>query len=94
MRVALIAATMIAAAAPAEPMLELDPRCPYCHKEHDVGETFEGHGHDCRSCGRHIVAVAFTESGVMLMVRGEPEPESGSTGRQRTRRLWKKRGRR
>lgn len=83
-------------------MLDLDPTCPYCGDPHDVGETYDGHGHDCASCGKHIVAVAFSDTvdgttpirGCMIMVRGEPMIESTRPSRQRTRRRWRRQGRR
>lgn len=79
-----------------ETLLDLDPTCPLCKREHDVGEIFDGHGIDCASCGRFLVAVACGELGTMSMQPGDSGPHMPDTrtGRQRTRARWRRQGRR
>lgn len=71
------------------PVYDLDGKCPYCRRPHDIGEAFDGGIWPCRQCRRLIV---FVESGTTVWAcrygidRG--------AGRKRTRRLWRRRGRR
>lgn len=41
------------------PLLALEPKCPWCRKDHDVGEIFDGRFATCANCGCEIVAVAY-----------------------------------
>ena len=76
-------------------LLTLDPTCPICKRPHDVGEIFDGHGIDCASCGRYLVAVAY-DDGTMSMQPGdsEPLPAPPRTGHALTRARWRRQGRR
>lgn len=73
-------------------LLPLDPICPHCKGRHDVGEAFTGSARECRNCGAVLQA---TDNGERMWFFVEyPPPLEPLTGRQRTRRLWRKRGRR
>ncbi len=74
-------------------VLGLDATCPYCKRHSDVGEAFEGQLYRCGHCGKRIFAYVLSDD-TMIMGAGETTPSSFSTGRQRTRALWRKRGRR
>lgn len=73
--------------------IPLNPYCPYCRKRHDVDEVFDGSFRRCGHCGVLLVAREFID-GTMAMCPGETTPSSFTTGRRRTRALWRKRGRR
>jgi hypothetical protein len=84
-----------------QPMLKLDPKCPWCRKVHDVGEIFDGRDTDCASCGKRIVAVAYEPglNGEPGFMRMEKSYGPGSLGRrphdrQATRARWQRQGRR
>lgn len=68
--------------------LPLDATCPHCNRNCDIGEAFDGEHWGCRNCGARLVAVVGETAWMALLA---PPP---LTGRQRTRRLWQKRGRR
>lgn len=73
-------------------LLPLNPYCPLCRREHDVGETFSGRSHDCASCGALLQAA---DDGKRMWMFVEKYPTvMPRTSRQRTRALWRKRGRR
>lgn len=75
-----------------ETLLPLDPICPHCKREHDIGQTFSGRSHDCANCGALLQAA---DDGEQMWTFVEKYPaQKPVTGRQRTRRLWRKRGRR
>ncbi len=85
---------MTAAAAPidADPdVVPFDDTCPHCRRSAELGEVFDGSWRRCPHCGKWVVAIAWTDE-TMSLISGEPE--SPMTGRQRTRALWRKRGRR
>lgn len=74
-----------------------DPMCPWCRKDSDPGERFDGEHYRCGSCGRPVVAVCYVDKDgnhdfAVDMVRREPHDER--TGRQRTRARWSRQGRR
>lgn len=76
-----------------EDVYVLDPACPICGEPHYVGEVFDGSERHCANCGTRLVAVAY-QGGTMQMNAIERAPADSRSGRQRTRTLWRKRGRR
>lgn len=76
----------------ADELLPLDPICPHCKREHDIGQTFSGRSHECASCGALLQAADDGEK-MWTFVEVGP-PQLPLTGRQRTRKLWRSRGRR
>lgn len=81
-------------------LLRLDPKCPWCRGEHDVGETFDGRDTDCSNCGKRIVAVAYEpHNGAPGFMQMEKCYGPGSLGRRpsdhkATRARWRRQGRR
>lgn len=71
----------------------MDPTCPLCKGKHDIGDIFDGITERCHSCGRELVAVAYTDD-TMMMVDANPPPPDTLTGKQRQRARWNKQGRR
>lgn len=69
----------------------MDSTCPYCKEKTDHDEVFDGEHFNCTNCGRLVCAVAYTDDTISL-IGAEPPPLL--TGRQRTRMLWRKQGRR
>jgi hypothetical protein len=69
----------------------LDPLCPHCNEPHDIGEIYDGGSERCASCGA-LLQAASNDDGFWLFVERGPAKKP-LTGRQRTRRLWAKRGR-
>lgn len=81
----------------ANEMLVLDPTCPWCGKEHDVGETFEGRDTDCASCGKRIIAVVYERNGAsdfMVMEMCGSGLGRRPNNHRTTQARWRKRGRR
>lgn len=80
-----------------EELLELDPTCPWCGENvgyYDI--AFDGTEHECRECDRPVVAAEWNDA-TMSWLKVEPEPRrppDPRTGRQRTRALWRRKGRR
>ena len=72
-------------------LLPFDDRCPHCGESANLGEVFDGSRRLCWTCGKWVVAVEWTD-GTMSLISGEPVPIR--TSHQRTRALWRKRGRR
>lgn len=82
-----------------EPMLPLNSECPHCGYDCDIGEIYDGSSYDCESCGAVLQAASCGPSpqlpnGLMYMIVERRPSPTPATGRQRTRRLWAKRGRR
>jgi hypothetical protein len=80
-------------------MLTLLPKCPWCRKDHDVGETFDGRDTDCANCGKRIVAVAYGSGGPESFMQMEKSYGPGSLGRRpsdrkATQARWRRQGRR
>jgi hypothetical protein len=75
-----------------EELLPLDPTCPACGHPHDVGEVFDGSDRYCAECDAYLVCVTYTDGSARMELVRQPAPEL--TGRQRTRLLWERRGRR
>lgn len=74
-------------------LLELDPKCPACRRDHYIDDCYDGHEAHCYFCDRLLVAVEYVDGTMaMRVVYGDPPPVL--TGRQRARRLWAARGRR
>lgn len=44
-----------------EPPIPFDAECPWCHKDSDAGERFDGEDFWCGTCGRHVQAVCFVD---------------------------------
>ena len=72
--------------------LPLSPYCPHCGGDHDIGEIFSGGAERCDSCG--ALLQAYDDGQRMLLFVEKQPPARALSGRQRTRALWRKRGRR
>lgn len=76
-------------------LLPLEPQCPWCHEDHDVGETFGGRDHDCANCGKRIVAVAYSsEEGDYMAMERCGDLHRRPADHKATRARWKRQGRR
>ncbi len=75
-------------------LLALDPICPLCKREHDVGEIFDGQGRNCASCGRYLVASANNDGTMDMLDGGGNGIVDTRAGRERTRARWRRQGRR
>lgn len=73
----------------------LDSTCPACTGDHDVGEVIDGSARRCGSCGIWLVATAFTD-GTMAMLVDESMIRQPwrLAGRKKTRARWRRQGRR
>lgn len=69
--------------------------CPHCGEPHEIeGESFEGYAETCIAC-RALLQLAFSGDGTIAWWFVEkPPPLRPMTGRQRTRRRWRRQGRR
>lgn len=79
-------------------VIPLDRTCPYCRRDTQVdGEFFDGSEFRCANCGKRVVTyyvIGRGERDEWIVGAGEITPSSFETGRQRTRRVWRRRGRR
>jgi len=75
-------------------LLPLDPRCPWCRNDHDIGETFDGRDADCAHCGKRIVAVAYGDFMQMEKSYGPGSLGRRPCDRKATRARWQRQGRR
>ncbi len=75
-------------------LFPLDSRCPWCGKDTDVGETFDGHDTDCASCGKRVVAVAYDDFMMMQRAYGPASLDRRPNDRKATRARWQRQGRR
>lgn len=79
------------------PVYQLDPTCPACGDEHDVGDVWDGCEYRCFQCRARLVAVAYGPSpqslrGIIYMHAIEREPWK-LTGKAAERARRRRRGR-
>ena len=68
----------------------INPTCPACGGRWGGGDFSDGEETNCRSCDATLVLVVFEDDTARMLLRRRPP----LTAKQRTRRLWNKRGRR
>lgn len=75
------------------PAVPFNATCPWCGGRSDFGDSYDGERRGCRSCGKPVEAVLWSDD-TMSLVRTGFGAGDWRTGRQRTRARWARQGRR